>query len=313
MLFQQPGRRRTVALCWAGEGGEVELSADWGRKLKGVANLMGNLSPAPDKLTLTDEPRYLQLACSAETARKLLERAEIKVLKEPSPLPKPVETELKPQLPPVLADYSAPKENPEGNFTVNLRPYCNMGFADEAAGDGKGGWRDEGPLNDMACVEPGRKVFYGVPFDLIDPATNNGKSVITLKGMTLPQFPGRVDVDLKNRTCRTLYLLQASTTGPGIAYFEIKHADGQVVTLPLAAGVNTDNWWFGYRQGEESKPVPFLARNTADGKPAYRYLRVLEWQNPRPKEPVSTVSLVVKEVKEVYQATSLVAISGTNW
>jgi hypothetical protein len=62
-----------------------------------------------------------------------------------------------------------------------------------------------------------------------------------------------------------------------------------------------------------SKPVPFLARNTADGKPAYRYLRVLEWENPRPKKPVATVSIVVKEVKEVYQATSLVALSGTNW
>lgn len=62
---------------------------------------------------------------------------------------------------------------------IDLRPFCNMGFRDEVAGDGAGGWTDEGD-NDMRNLPVGRQTLSGVPFGVIDPATNGGKSCITL-------------------------------------------------------------------------------------------------------------------------------------
>ena len=37
---------------------------------------------------------------------------------------------------------------PAGFSTIDIRPFCNMGWTDERAGDGKGGWSDQGD-NDM--------------------------------------------------------------------------------------------------------------------------------------------------------------------
>lgn len=63
---------------------------------------------------------------------------------------------------------------------VDLRPYCTMGFADAKEGDGKGGWSDQGPTNDLSALPVGRHTFAGIPFDLIDPATNGGLACVVL-------------------------------------------------------------------------------------------------------------------------------------
>ena len=87
----------------------------------------------------------------------------------------------------------------------------------------------------------------------------------------------------------------------------------ETIEIPLVPGQNLHNWWFGYRDGEEGRLVPWLSRNTVDGRPAYRYWRVWEWQNPRPKEKLRSLSIIVKEVKNAYQQTVLVGLSGTRW
>ena len=73
---------------------------------------------------------------------------------------------------------------------LDLDEAANMGFYDPVAGDGKGGWADFGP---EACFH---EIPYGVhtfqdsviPFRILDPEDNDGKSVITLSG------PGRESV-----------------------------------------------------------------------------------------------------------------------
>ena len=63
--------------------------------------------------------------------------------------------------------------------TIDLRKTVNRAFADETAWDGKGGWTDQGPIN-LGTLPIGRQVFAGVPFDVIDPATNGGKSMVVI-------------------------------------------------------------------------------------------------------------------------------------
>ena len=76
-------------------------------------------------------------------------------------------------------------------FPIDIRKACNMGFKDDVAGDQKGGWTDQGN-NDMRYFPVGTQVFNGVRFQVIDPARNNGKSCLVLKGKESPYFPGRV-------------------------------------------------------------------------------------------------------------------------
>ena len=53
---------------------------------------------------------------------------------------------------------------------IDLKSAANRGFADEAAGDGKGGWSDQGPANDMSIFNNyGVQKFSGIEFDIIDP------------------------------------------------------------------------------------------------------------------------------------------------
>ena len=62
---------------------------------------------------------------------------------------------------------------------VDLRPWANRDFSDQTAGDGKGGWSDQGPLEDLHGIDPSLVSFGGMEFRLIDPKTNNGKAVLT--------------------------------------------------------------------------------------------------------------------------------------
>ena len=43
-------------------------------------------------------------------------------------------------------------------------PFCNRGFKDEVADDGKGGWSDQGPTTDLREFPTGAQNFGGVPF-----------------------------------------------------------------------------------------------------------------------------------------------------
>ena len=134
-----------------------------------------------------------------------------------------------------------------------------------------------------------------------------------MKGMTTPNLPGRVEIDLKDLKCRALYFLHAGYGCDKLSFYEIKYTNGEVVKVPLVPGKNLNNWWFGYQAGEETKLVAFLSKNTVDGKPAFRYMRIWEWQNPKPQETIRSLSIVVEKVANAYQQTSLIALSGTQW
>lgn len=296
-------------LFWCGPGGELELAASWpggGR----LVDLMGNESAfEPGKpLRITEEPAYLALHVPAEAVAQALEAAALTVKKAPKPfVAKHTDTG---HGVPLLPDYSAPAEAPSRLFTVDLRGFCNMGLADEVAGDGRGGWADEGDLNDLRDLETGRRSFYGVPFDLIDPAANGGRAVITLKSRNLtPTLPEAVSGIPVNRRVRALYFLQAASWGsPGvIGDYVIRYADGTVAEVAMDIPGNNNNWWFGYDPREESRPIPVLVKNTMTGVPAWRYLRMFEWENPKTDVEIRSIDI---RSRAGQQTPIVLAVSG---
>lgn len=129
---------------------------------------------------------------------------------------------------------------------LDLRPYTNMGFADPHMGDGKGGWTDEGPMNDLHGVEPGLHTFRGVPIELIDPTTNNGTSVISLKSAKFPEGLENVTVPMGNRKLRGVFVMHAVQNYPkaGVVYHLIFHyADGQTAEVPMRYPEQVGSAW----------------------------------------------------------------------
>jgi len=64
-------------------------------------------------------------------------------------------------------------------FNVDLRTAANETHLDDRPWDGKG-WMDWGPEHDLRRLPTGNQTFAGVPFDIIDPATNGGRSVVMI-------------------------------------------------------------------------------------------------------------------------------------
>ncbi len=308
ILFQHktdPASSR--ALLWCGPGGRLELKLALPGKTEAV-DLMGNRVELPAPVVVTEEPLYLRAAAPAAALKKALESAAIRVVTPPLLLEKR-EEETGHGLP-HLPDFAAPAEAPAKVFTIDLRPFCTMGLADQTAGDGKGGWADEGNLNDMRDLKTGKRTLLGVPFDLIVPAENGGKAVITLRSRnltpTLPESSGPIPV---NRKVRNLYFLHAAAWGtPGVIgdYF-IGYADGTKETIEVDIPRNCNNWWNGYAENEESRPVPVRVTNTLNELPAWRYLRVLEYQNPKMEVPIRSIEF---RSRNGSQTPILLAVSG---
>ena len=62
----------------------------------------------------------------------------------------------------------------EAGTPLDLRAALNFGFADEVAGDGKGGWSDQGAENDLRQLPTGRLTCDNVSFEVVNPAANGG-------------------------------------------------------------------------------------------------------------------------------------------
>lgn len=108
------------------------------------------------------------------------------------------------------------------NFKVQAEEYlpslerdANMGFRDPVEGDGKGGWSDQGPNQDAAKFPIGRIFFAGIPFRIIDPRKNAGRSIVVFRSSRFPRGADsvRIDVPENRKPWKNLYLLHATAWG----------------------------------------------------------------------------------------------------
>jgi len=201
-------------------------------------------------------------------------------------------------------------------FYVDISKQCNMGFADEKAGDGKGGWTDQGPYNDMRGIETGRRNLCGVPFQIIDPQDNQGLSCIVLYSGHTPFFPKQVSIDVKSRI-KTFYFLHTSAwcaQTDEVASYVINYENGQRIVIPVVGGNNILDWWSGLKKANpidthEVKTVALKTTNLMQGIP-FRWFCILKWDNPFPEKKIEGISFISKEKKSV---PILLAITGVKY
>jgi hypothetical protein len=201
--------------------------------------------------------------------------------------------------------------DPRNFFTVDLRGFCNMGFRDEEIGDQQGGWTDQGP-QDLRNVPVGQAVHGSAFYDVIDPATNGGKSCIVLRGSHRPYFPPEVRGIPVGQRARALWFLHScawalSDTRPVLKYV-VHYADGATAEAPVRCGLHVADW-FGPPQdlgaGEAAWVGQTYSLDFKDQRPCCLY--AMRWTNPYPDRVIQSLDLVGQDTDAV---PVVVAVSG---
>jgi hypothetical protein len=183
-------------------------------------------------------------------------------------------------------------------YYVDLSKVANTSLEDH----GKGGWSGEGP-NDMFIYPPipsGEVTRNGYHFKLIDPARNDDKAVVMLRGVKMPDKPESVAAQVPEVKGRFIYFLQNSVHavanmphGYQVATYTIKYADGSEAQIPVRDGKEIRPWWTGQwydNSGAASWPI-FMGQN-AIGRKWNQWVGVwaMQWENPSPQKPIVSIT-----------------------
>ncbi len=176
---------------------------------------------------------------------------------------------------------------------ISLKNAANMAFADEIARDRKGGWTDQGAVNDLSPFPVGRRIFGGVPFQIIDPAENGGRSCVVVSGnRTLPFQPRSRSIEIGGRVKRLLFLHSGAWIAPDggqVGEYEVRYASGKTWSIPVVEGVNITDWW-GPSKKLKSAMCGWSGMNKSGVVGAFLY----SWDNPHPEDQISSIVLKTK-------------------
>ena len=140
----------------------------------------------------------------------------------------------------------------DGFTGLDLAPVVNRALRDETAGDGLGGWTDQGD-NDLRAFPPGWCEVSGVPFAVADPAANQDRAALILHRGKTPAFAEEAEVTV-DRCAERVYLLHAAAwSGPDelVGRLEFRYADGGVEGVSIINGRQVADWW-GRGAGRQS-------------------------------------------------------------
>ncbi len=262
---------------------------------------------------VTDTPMYLRFDGMASELAKSLDQARIVIIRSPAQKEEGKPGSVVPQ---VMRDFSVASELGENRLIpLDMRAVANMDLADDKPGDGIGGCTDEGPYNDLRDLKPGRHKWLGVPFLVIDPASNQHRAVLTLRGKTFSAGPVSSSPITVGRKVRGLFFTHlanhAMGAGTPAGEYEILYADGTRETLPIIVGTNIFNWWHDHQENEDSRTVAVkVSQPLEDGSP-YRFFRIWYWENPKSNVPVK--SIVMKSKQQNGPTMVLIAITAAVW
>ena len=167
---------------------------------------------------------------------------------------------------------------------IDLRRFANNSFADDKEGDGVG-WTDQGPQSDLRNIPAGSQEVAGVPFDIIDAKTNNGKDCISLKGgkLKMPEKVSNIPVGKKVENITFLHTAGFGG-GSGIqAVYTIKYADNTQVRYPVVSGINGGDWW-----NPDAKSAAAVGLIRKNGLGVNCGLYAARWVNPYPEKLVKS-------------------------
>lgn len=193
---------------------------------------------------------------------------------------------------------------------VDLSGVFNRALVDDVAGDGEGGWTDQGG-NDMSGLPTGRRNLDGVEY-VIGPQ-ELGALLLDTSRVQPGGFRSTVEITVDEAFDEVYFLYTSAWTGEGeIARFIVRYEDGQEVTLPLVAGQQILDWWTDptwQQHATLNDNGVTVAWQGPNREVATVTLYHLGWANPRPGVPISRV-VVTNQGANRDTAFLLLAVSG---
>jgi len=172
---------------------------------------------------------------------------------------------------------------------LDISAAANVGFRDEIADDGKGGWFDQGE-NDFAAMPLGKITAAGVPFTVIDPAANAGRAAVVLRGTMRPGFPAEVRGIPVNAAAKQLYFLHTCgwdpKPGERVLSYLVHYEDGTTEEIPVRYRNEIGSWWGG--AVDQAK----IAVESSNAVHSPVQLYCLRWRNPHPDKIIRTLDAV---------------------
>jgi beta-galactosidase len=170
---------------------------------------------------------------------------------------------------------------------LDLKPFVNRSFDDDVGGDGKGGWADFGGGGFKEIPAGQSRLQGGVPFSIIDPATNDNRSCIVLKGQMRPNFPESVTGIPVKAKVNAFYFLQTAMyakAGTSVTYV-FHYENGQTRSFKASNERDLPDWWLPAAGGNRPNAIVVFAKDN-------RALFLCEVLNPLPTETVTSLDIV---------------------
>ncbi|MBQ8754663.1 MAG: hypothetical protein IJZ19_06500 [Lentisphaeria bacterium] len=170
---------------------------------------------------------------------------------------------------------------------LDLRSYMNRSFRDEVAEDNKGGWTDQGD-NDFRMMPLGRQIFADIPFNIVDPAKNNGKSCIMLRARYCENFPTAIKNIKVDDFISAFYALQTSAwvVTTSCATYRFHYADGTSYDYDLRCGRDIGDWW---NPADMSNAIAVCQhKNSRGGTIGWYVCRII---NPYPQKKITSMDI----------------------
>ncbi len=171
--------------------------------------------------------------------------------------------------------------------SIDLSKAANMGLS-ESFDEAVSGAGDLKEKNGLKNLPTGSQTFRGVPFRILDPASNQGRSFVVLKGRKKPSFPDGVSIPVDHLKASFLYFLHTCRWGGTaqnitVAEYDVVYDDGQVVAIPLRVGVEFNNFF-----NPDDTSASYLAwwhkyKNVEMG------INFFPWKNPRPDKSIQSI------------------------
>ncbi len=202
-------------------------------------------------------------------------------------------------------DLTAPPKpavyDPKRFVLLDLRPVCNTNFVDDTVDeDGKGGWGDQGRLNDLRDLHAGTHVTRGVPFRILNEEPGRPNTCLILWSSHILSGIRSAEVRTGVRCVRLHFLHASLWQGSTEARYVVHYRDGTTTQIPVRNGYEIDNWWVGYNSQARDAKIGWMGRNPArEPIGLWHYV----WTNPKPDRIVTQVSFESGET-----STSSVAI-----
>ena len=171
---------------------------------------------------------------------------------------------------------------------IDLSASANRSFRDDVSNDGKGGWTDEGD-NDFRTMPLGDLRAAGIPFHILDPEKNHGKSCLVVRGTARPHLPDAVRGIRIDKKLSRIFFLHTSTWGGNnqAGSYRFHYEDGSVESCPLIGGRNIGDWWNVF-----SLPSARIGIQRKNPKGQTVTCYVTEWENPKPDLKIASMDFL---------------------